>query len=109
MGFYFSSDMITRDEVIKKLMDHKEEIRSFGVKRIGFLGSFAKGTSNENSDIDIVVEFEKGRATFKNVGGLLEFLEKLLGRDIDLLTPKGIESIRIEHVKEQIKKEVIYV
>ncbi len=101
--------MITRDEVVKKLKDHKEEIRSFGVKRIGLFGSFAKGTSKEKSDIDIVVEFEEGMATFKNVGGLLEYLEKLLGRDIDLLTPKGIESIRIEHVKEQIKKEVIYV
>jgi len=90
------------------LRKNKEKIRSFGVKRIGIFGSAVRDETFEESDIDVVVEFEKGKATFKNVGGLIEFLEKLFGRKIDLLTPDGIESIRIKYIREQIKSGVEY-
>jgi len=40
--------------------------------------------------------------------GLVGFLEKLFGRKVDILTPDGIESIRIKHVKEEIKREIKY-
>lgn len=52
---------------------------------------------------------EKGKATFKNVCGLIDFLEELFGKKVDILTPDGIESIRIKHIRENIKKEVEYV
>ncbi len=95
--------------VIKILRDNMDNIRKFGVKRIGIFGSAARDELREDSDIDIVVEFEKGKATFENFGGIVEFLEKLFNREIDLLTPCGIESIRIKSVRERIKSEVEYV
>jgi len=58
----------------------------------------------EKSDIDVVVEFEKGKATFKNVCDLVDFLEELFGREVDIFTPDGIDSMRIEHVREKIMK-----
>ena len=79
------------------------------MERIGIFGSVARDEASEESDIDIVVEFEKGRATFRNVARLIDFLQNLFGKEIDLLTPDGIESIRIKHIKEQIKKEIEYV
>jgi len=99
----------TKEEILKKIKENKGKIRGFGVKRMGIFGSIAKGEGKEDSDIDIVVEFERGKATFKNISGLVDFLERLFGREIDLLTPDGIESIRIKHVKEEIKAEVEYV
>lgn len=68
-----------------------------------------RGELREDSDIDFVVEFERGKATFKNVAGLIDFLEELFGREIDILTPDGIENIRIKHIKEEIKREIEYV
>jgi hypothetical protein len=97
-----------KEEILKKLRENKDKIEKFGVKRIGIFGSFVKGEAKEKSDVDVVVEFERGKATFKNVSGLVDFLEELFGREIDLLTPDGIESIRIKHVKEEIKREVEY-
>jgi len=99
----------TKEEILKKIKENKGKIRGFGVKRMGIFGSIARGEGKEDSDIDIVVEFERGKATFKNISGLVDFLERLFGREIDLLTPDGIESIRIKHVKEEIKAEVEYV
>ena len=97
-----------KNEILRVLRENKGKIKEFGVKRIGIFGSFARDEAGERSDIDVVVEFEKGKATFKNVCGLVDFLEELFGREIDLLTPDGIESIRIKHVKEEIKREIEY-
>jgi predicted nucleotidyltransferase len=98
-----------KEEVIKKIQENMDKIKNFGVKRIGIFGSVVKGKVKEKSDIDFVVEFEKGKATFKNVCGLIDFLEELFGKKVDILTPDGIESIRIKHIRENIKKEVEYV
>lgn len=72
--------------VLKK---HKNEITSkYNVKRIGIFGSYAKGQQNTESDIDVLVEFEK--PTFDNFMELSFYLEDLFGRKVDLLTPKSL-------------------
>lgn len=98
-----------KEEVIEKIRENRDRIKAFGVKRIGIFGSVVRGEAKEESDIDFVVEFERGMATFKNVCGLIDFLEELFNREIDILTPDGIESIRIEHVKDNILREIEYV
>ena len=98
-----------RAEILRLLKEHEAEIKKFGVKRIGLFGSFSRDEGTDDSDVDIVVEFEPGKASFKNFGGLVEYLENLLGRDVDILTPAGIESIRIEEVKQSIMREIAYV
>lgn len=89
--------------------ENRDRIKDFGVKRIGIFGSVVRGEAKEKSDIDFVVEFERGMATFKNVCGLIDFLEELFNREIDILTPDGIESIRIKHIKDDILREIEYV
>ena len=101
--------MLAKEEILRRIRENREKIRSFGVKRIGIFGSVVRGEVAEKSDVDVVVEFERGKATFKNVCGLVDFLESLFGREVDILTPDGIEAIRLEHVKEEIKRSVEYV
>ena len=96
-------------EVVRILRENMGEIKKFGVRRIGIFGSAVRDELREDSDIDIVVEFERGKGTFENFGGLVEFLERLFGREVDILTPGGIESIRIRTVRERIREEVEYV
>ncbi len=101
--------VMTRREILRRIKENMGKIRSFGVKRIGIFGSAVRDEITEESDIDVVVEFERGKATFKNVAGLVDFLEELFGMEVDILTPDGIESIRIPHIKEEIKRSVEYV
>jgi len=98
-----------REELIELLKANKKELEKFGVQKIGIFGSFSREEADKSSDIDIVVEFKKGEGTFRNFGGLIEYLENLFNRPIDILTPTGIETIRIREIKENIKREVIYV
>ena len=101
--------MLTSEEVLRKIKENRDKIKRFGVKRIGLFGSYARGKQRVESDVDIVVEFEKGKATLDNFLDLTEYLEKFLGKKIDLLTKEGVRSIRIGHIRKEIEENVIYV
>ncbi len=98
-----------KEYVVRMLREHKDELEKFGVKRIGIFGSVARDEANEESDIDFVVEFEEHRGAMEDFIGLIDFLEALFGRKVDVLTPGGIKSIRIKSVRRRIEREVEYV
>jgi len=97
------------DRIMKVLKDHKEELkRDFSVKKIGIFGSYTREEQTPESDIDIYVEFDIKNLTFDRYLELIDYLEKLLGRKIDLITKYGVETIRIPYIKEEIKRSLIY-
>jgi predicted nucleotidyltransferase len=79
----------------------------FGVKQLALFGSFAAGTAKKNSDVDLVVEFDRPMG-LKFVR-LSEYLEKLLGRKVDMLTPEGLKGIRAKTAADSIRKGLKYV
>lgn len=101
--------MLSSEEILKKLEEKRDEIKRFGVKRIGLFGSYVRGEQREDSDVDIVVEFEEGKATLENFLNLAEYLEKLIGKKVDLITKEGIRSIRIHYIRKEIEESVVYV
>ena len=94
----------SKEEVLAIMSNHEREIRALGVWRWGFFGSFVREQNTEQSDIDILVEFEPGQKTFDNFMQLAFFLEDLLGRDVDLVTPESLSP----HIGPHILKEVEY-
>jgi len=51
--------MYNKTEIITFLSTHKTELqKNYGVKRIGLCGSYARGDSRPDSDIDFVIEME---------------------------------------------------
>ncbi len=77
------------------------------MRRIGLFGSFAQGTLGEGSDIDVVVEFQRP-VEFKFVE-LVEYLERRFGRKVDVLTPAGIQGIRVPGVADSITESIVHV
>ncbi len=100
--------MLTTEEVIGILRKELPYFVSrYGVKRIGLFGSYAKGTQAEDSDVDVVVEFERPIGLkFVEFG---DYLEKMLGKKMDILTPAGIQGIRIRRVADNIRDSIVYV
>ncbi len=100
--------MKTLEEIKTTLTKHKEKLKqNYKVKKIGIFGSYARGEQKEDSDVDLVVEFEKPIG-LKFIE-LSDYIEKALGKKVDILTPAGIQSIRIKKVAEDIKKSIVYV
>ena len=100
--------MLTKEKVMKTIKNEKPHLASeFNVKKIGLFGSFAKGGQTTKSDIDIIVEFSKPIG-FKFLA-LCDYLEKLLGKKVDILTPAGIKGIRLKRIAKDIRSNIIYV
>jgi len=99
--------VLTSKEIISILNEKKNILKRYTVKKIGLFGSFAKDKQDKNSDIDLIVEF--GNPDLDNFMNLVDYLENLFGRKVEVLTPIGVETIRIKEVAEDIKRSVIYV
>ena len=98
---------LTGQQIIEALKEHTDILSKYTVKKIGLFGSYARGEQRKHSDIDFLVEFEV--PSFDNFMGLSYYLEDLFGRKVEILTPAGIDSIRINQIKEEIKKSIVYV
>jgi len=90
--------MLTADGILGALAEHRERIRSLGVRRIGVFGSFARGDEHEESDIDILIEFEEGGRSFDTYMDLKFFLEDLFGRRVDLVDRDAIKPALAPHI-----------
>jgi predicted nucleotidyltransferase len=94
------------EEIVAYLSDKKTFFRErFGVIRIGVFGSFAQSRQTSESDIDLVVEFEKSKKNIHTFLQLRRLLEKELSRRVDL----GFEHSLKPIVRESIKGKIIYV
>ena len=75
-------------DAIQTLRRHRAEVDAFGVHRIGVFGSHARDEVDEDSDVDVLVEFDK--PTFDNFMDLIFYLEDLFGLEVDLVTTNAL-------------------
>lgn len=100
--------MWSKNRIMQILRENSSVLENeFGICRIGLFGSIAKETDNSDSDVDIVIEFS--RPIGLQFIEVVEFLEKILGRPVDVLTPTGVQNIRNKDIAESIANGIVYV
>lgn len=79
--------------------------RDHHVRRLSLFGSYAKGTANAGSDIDLLVEFQSGMGP--GVIGLAKMESELSammgGRTVDLRTPSELSR----HFRDQVMLDAV--
>jgi len=88
--------------LIKKREEILRAARRRGAKNVRVFGSAARGESGVDSDIDFLVELEPNRSLL-DLGGLLMDLQQLLGREVDVVTEKGLHWYIRERVLEEAR------
>ncbi|HMW07199.1 MAG TPA: nucleotidyltransferase family protein [Leptospiraceae bacterium] len=97
-----SNDSLEKIKAI--LRNHKEEIfKKYSVREIGIFGSYIRGAETKESDLDILVDFQKPIDLFSFLE-LEEFLSDLCKCKIDLVSKKTLKP----YIGKQILSEVIY-
>ena len=94
-----------KQQILQRLSEHSDMFKELGVRKIGLFGSYVSGKQRANSDVDLLVEFEKGKKSFRNFMRTVEFAEGLLGRDVELVTPQSLS----QYIAPYINREVEYV
>jgi uncharacterized protein len=73
-----------------------------GAHNVRVFGSVARGEADEQSDIDLLVEFDPGRSLLDHAALWLE-LQDLLGCKVDVLSDRGIKP----RIRERVLREAI--
>jgi len=102
---WYTFGMVTAQTLLTQLSSQKDALQKFGVNRIGVFGSVARGEATDKSDVDLLVEFDPAKKTYRNYLGTATFIEELLGRSVDLVTPQALSP----YIKPHILKDVRYV
>ena len=94
---------------ITEIIDNKKEqilelAAKYGASNIRVFGSVARGTADNNSDIDFLVDMEKGRSLF-DLGGLLMELQQLLNHKVNVVTENGLHW----YIKEKVLSEALHI
>jgi len=75
---------------------------NYGASNVRIFGSVARGEAKPDSDVDFLVELESSRSLLDHVA-LIQDLEDLLGRKVDVATDKGLR----ERFRDRILKEAL--
>ena len=90
--------MLTPDQIAAKLAPHAAELREMGVASLALFGSVVRGEAREDSDIDLLVDFDRTPGLFKFVH-VQDRIEEILGQKVDLVMRRAL--------REEFREEVI--
>ena len=99
--------MTTKGEILDFLSRNKQYFRDrYGIIKIGLFGSYARDQQVENSDIDLIVEFEKDTPNlYDRKRDLKRYIKENLNLNVYIARKKYIKPI----YRKSILKEAIYV
>jgi uncharacterized protein len=91
-----------KQEALKILTDHQNVLKDFGVKSLILFGSVARDEARTDSDVDLLVEFDRPVGLFAFVR-LKRYLEEILESSVDLGTPDSLKP----YLQEPVFREAI--
>lgn len=93
-----------RNDLLRLLADHQTDIRRLGATSLALFGSIARDEAREDSDVDILVEFEVP-PSFSAYMDLKFYLEDLIGCNVDLVPKRTLKP----RIRPYVEREAIYV
>ena len=93
-------------EVREQLQAKREDILRIAARHratnVRVFGSVARGRSSDASDIDLLVELEPG-CGFLEHAALIRELQQLLGRNVDVVSDKGLRK----RIRDRVMREAV--
>lgn len=98
------TNRLNRDLVLTTVDKHLDQIKQMGVKHLALFGSVARDETDDESDVDFLVEFE-AELTFDLYMNVKFFLEDLLKKRVDLVIKDDLKL----PIKESVPQQAIYI
>lgn len=96
--------MKTLEEIKQILSERKSWLcETYQITELGIFGSYARGEQTQDSDVDVLIDYEQAPTLFEVVN-LRDFLRDLIGLPVDVVTKNGLKP----RIREQVLSEVIY-
>jgi predicted nucleotidyltransferase len=88
----------SRSDVQARLTAAQAEILGLGVRRLALFGSVRRDAARVDSDVDLLVEFVPGQKSFDHLIALGDLLERVLGHQVELVTPESLSPFLKPHI-----------
>ncbi|MCD6013488.1 MAG: polymerase, beta domain protein region [Flavipsychrobacter sp.] len=95
--------IIDKNSILDILATNRANLRSYGVNRIGLFGSYVRNQARSDSDVDLLVDIEKDKKTFRNFMQLNYFLEELLNKKVELVTLQSLSPYIGPHILKTVE------
>ena len=96
--------MKTLEEIKQILRQSKPFLQeNYRVTELGIFGSYTRGEQTEESDVDVLIDYDKAPNLIMLVE-LKDYLSKLMQMKVDLVTKKGLKP----RIRERILSEIVY-
>ncbi len=92
-----------KNSILSTLANNSGKLREYGVTRIGLFGSYVRNEARHNSDIDLLVDIQKEKKTFRNFMQLSYFLEELLHNKVELVTEQSLSPYIGPHILKTVE------
>ena len=94
-------------EEIKKVRQQLYEIAAkHKIRKVYVIGSVARGESNDNSDVDFLIELESDASAF-GVGAFQYEVQQLLGTHIDVIPTFTLPNIEDKAFVQSVQSEAV--
>lgn len=98
--------MTNKEYILSTIKSRKTEISRLGIRDIGLFGSYARDEQTENSDIDILIDFEPDKENFDNYMAVCDIIERLFkDQRVEIVTKNGLSP----YIGPKILNEVEYI
>jgi predicted nucleotidyltransferase len=94
--------VVRKQEALTLLANHQKTLKDFGVKSLVLFGSVARDEARTDSDVDLLVEFDRPVGLFTFVR-LKRYLEQILESSVDLGTPDSLKP----YLQESVFREAV--
>ncbi len=74
--------------------------KQYGIDRMYLFGSYARNEAREDSDVDLIVEFETRAVSLFTLAGLMNDLEEIFGVSVDIIHGPPGKDCMLEIDKE---------
>jgi len=92
--------VMKRDEAISRLTQHQADLKRLGVEHLYMFGSTARGEAKEDSDVDLLFDYEKGRLGLFELMDVKEYAASILGRKTDIMTRDSLHKTLRQQIEE---------
>ena len=98
--------MTTKDNILKILQSNKHQLSKLGIRNVGLFGSYIRNEQSNDSDIDLLIDFEPEKENFDNFMAVYDLLENIFKNEkIEVVTKNGLSP----YIDPNILNEVKYV
>lgn len=78
----------------------------YGIERVLLFGSYARGETTENSDVDLFISYKKLKGMFA-IGGVYSDFEEAFGIDVDVVSERALTADYATEVSRKFLANIV--